>query len=391
MTGRRAIVGALGATQILAWGSSYYLLAVLATPIVADTGWPLAGVTGGLSLALVAAGLVSSLVGRAVLTHGGRRVLATSAALFGLGLATVGLAPNLAIFLTGWLIVGVGMGSGLYDAVFATLGDLYGRSARRAITAITLYGGFASTVCWPISAWLSESFGWRAACLVYAAAHLAASLPLILFAIPKGRGDAPMESAPITGEDVRTPRGAAIPALATALALSATVTSIVAVQLLILLQGAGASLAAAVALGMLIGPAQVGARFLELVVGARFHPLWSMLAAAVLIASGLLMMTTGLALTAPGLVIYAAGAGLWSIARGSVPLALFGGEGYARNMGTLVRPALIASASAPFLAGLLYETGGVDLTEAALSGLALVTVAVVGGVIAACPPRSRTT
>ena len=179
------MIAALGIIQILAWGSSYYLLAVLAGPIAADTGWPYAWVIGGVSLGLLVAGLVSLRVGRAIEEYGGRPVLAAGAVLLAAGLAMLAAAPSVPIYLGAWLVLGAGMGAGLYDAAFSTLGRLYGAEARSAITALTLWGGFASTVCWPLSAWLVETVGWRGACLAYAGLHLAVTLPLALFALPR--------------------------------------------------------------------------------------------------------------------------------------------------------------------------------------------------------------
>jgi MFS family permease len=166
---RGTIIAALGMTQIMAWGSSYYLPAVIAPAVVADTGWPLAWVVGGLSLGLFVGGLISPRVGSSIERHGGRNVLAFSAACIGIGQIGLAFAPSLAVYIVAWLVIGLGMGAGLYDAAFATLGRLYGHGARSAITTLTLFGGFASTVCWPLSAFLMGEIGWRGACLVYAA------------------------------------------------------------------------------------------------------------------------------------------------------------------------------------------------------------------------------
>ena len=145
MTQRRwPVIAALGVTQIFAWGSSYYLPAVLAAPIAADTGWSLTGVVGGLSLGLLTAGLVSPFVGWTIARRGGRPVLAVSACLLAAGLLTLALAHSLPIFLAAWIIIGLGMGAGLYDPAFATLGRLYGQGGRSAITTLTLFGGFRS-------------------------------------------------------------------------------------------------------------------------------------------------------------------------------------------------------------------------------------------------------
>ena len=175
---RRVVITALGAAQILAWGTSFYFPAVFAEPIVRDTGWSLGLVVGGTSLGLLVAGLISPQVGRIIDARGGRPVLLASSLFYAAGLAGVGLAPALPVYLLAWVLIGIGMGTGLYDAVFAALGRIYGSAARGPITNLTLFGGFASTICWPLSAFMIDHVGWRTACLIYAALHLAVSLPL---------------------------------------------------------------------------------------------------------------------------------------------------------------------------------------------------------------------
>jgi hypothetical protein len=268
------------------------------------------------------------------------------------------------------------MGAGLYDAAFATLGTLYGRDARSAITTLTLYGGFASTLCWPLSAFLVEQAGWRGACLAYAAIQVGLSLPVLLAAIPPG---APVTSATPAPASAAFEKSATSLAaiLALALTVSALVSSLVAVQLLTLLQATGATLAGAVSLGVLMGPAQVGARIVEMAFGARYHPLWTLFVGAVLMAFGLGLFAFGLPMAGVAIVVYGAGNGVWSIARGAVPLALFGPERYPALMGRLARPALLASAAAPFLGGVLFERGGVTLSLAVLCLLAAANIAVV--------------
>ena len=148
---RRLVVSALGVAQILAWGSSYYLPAVLAKPIATDTGWSLTWVVGGLSAGLLASGIVSSVTGGLIQRKGGRPVLMAGAVLLASGLTVMGLAPNLPVYFFAWVLMGIGMSASLYDAGFGTLGRLYGKNARSAITSLTLFGGFASTVCWPLN------------------------------------------------------------------------------------------------------------------------------------------------------------------------------------------------------------------------------------------------
>src|SRR4051794_33688464 len=165
--GRGLVITVLGVTQILAWGSTFYLPAVLASPIATETGWPLTWVVGGLSLGLLLAGLISPYVGLMIERHGGRPVLMASAVLFAVGQLGLGLAHSVTTYVAAWLVIGVGMGTGLFDAAFGTLGRLYGRDARLAITTLTLFGGLASTVCWPLSAFLVGKLGWRGTCFAY--------------------------------------------------------------------------------------------------------------------------------------------------------------------------------------------------------------------------------
>ena len=202
-------VAALGLTQIFAWGCSYYLPAVLATWVAVGTGWPLAWVVGGLSLGLVVAGLVSPTVGRLIQDYGGRWVLAISSVLLALGLVVVGLSQNLMTYLTGWTVIGLGMGAGLYDAAFATLGRIYREKARHAIGVLTLFAGFSSTICWPLTWWLVQMAGWRATCFIYAGLQLLMSLPIYLVFVPslhKGLAHSKSEIHSVTPSRTASPR-----------------------------------------------------------------------------------------------------------------------------------------------------------------------------------------
>jgi predicted MFS family arabinose efflux permease len=364
--GPRVVISALGMTQILAWGSSYYLPAVLAKPIAADTGWPLSLVAAGLSLGLLASGLASPRVGRAIDRFGGRPVLALSSALIAGGQILLALAYSPIVYFAAWLVMGVGMGAGLYDAAFSTLGRLYGDSARRAITSLTLWGGFASTVCWPLSAYLVETLGWRGACLVYAALQIGVSLPLHLTLIPWVRPAVADHGAMRPSGSVDHRRRSTLLLLGAVLVLTAVITSVISVHLLNILQGRGMDLAAAVALGVLIGPAQVASRVIEMTVGVRFHPIWTMIAAISLMGAGLLLLWLAVPFVAGVLVLYGLGNGIYSIARGTLPLALFGKDGYATLMGRLARPAQIASALSPSLGAFLLDAGGTALITTVL-------------------------
>jgi predicted MFS family arabinose efflux permease len=387
---RLAVISALGVVEILAWGSSFYLPAVLAGPIAADTGWPLAWVVGGLSIGLLVAAFASPRVGLTIHRRGGRPVLALAALLLAAGHVVIGLAPNLPVFLSGWLVIGLGMGCGLYDPAFATLGRLYGAEARPAITSLTLWGGFASTVCWPLSAFLVEHVGWRLACLAYAGLHVAVTLPLVLCMIPAApalAGDRDVgrrEDGPLTSRERQ-----AFLLMAGVLILGGTVMALVSVHLITLLQARGVALAAAVSYGALIGPAQVGARIVEMANKGRHHPLWTLITAMVLVAAGVGMLAAGLPPVGVALVLYGAGNGIYSIARGTVPLALFGAERYPVLVGRLARPGLIAQALAPSLGAVALTYGGPDAAYGLLVALALANVGLAGALWGMRPDAAK--
>ena len=384
------VVAALGIAQILGWGSSFYFPAVLAEPIVADTGWSLGWVIGGVSIGLLVAGLIAPRVGSIIERKGGRPVLAASSLLYAVGLAGIGLAPALPAYLMAWVVLGAGMGTGLYDAAFAALGKLYGKEARTPITNLTLFGGFASTVCWPLSAFLAESVGWRGTCFVYAALHLVVALPLQMAVMPKLSVLPPREAA--AGLAATEPRRAEAPLheyltfalLALVLTISAGIGSIVVVHLLIFLQASGASLAEAVTLGTLFGPAQVGARVIERIFGERYHPIWTLVAACALMASGLALLLAALPILSVAVVIYAAGYGIMWIARGTLPLALFGPARYASLMGRLALPSLIVQALAPSAGALVVEHSGALAAVTMLTGFAVANTVLVAVLWATC-------
>jgi MFS family permease len=373
----RLIIPALGITQILAWGSTFYLLAVLAAPIVKDTGWSYDWVVAGLSLGLAVAGLVSPRVGRAIKVSGGRPVLASGAAIIALGLLLIGSAQNLAWYLGGWLVVGAGMGAGLYDAAFSTLGTIYGKDSRNPISQVTLFVGFAGTVCWPLSSLLVEHLGWRGACFVYAAIQAGLSLPAYLMVLPR---TAPVAAATESEGSSQTSMSLArdeVPpfiVLAAIVTIAAAILAMMGTHLLQLLQAKGMTLSTAVMLGMLIGPSAVGARMIETTLGRYYHPIWTMTASALLTAAGALLLLGYFPFAALAIILYASGNGIGSIARGTLPLALFGAARYPVLMGRLALPLLIAMSIAPYVGALALEAGGPNSTIAIIAALAVTNV-----------------
>lgn len=368
------VISGLGIGQILAWGSSFYLPAVLAGPVVADTGWPLTAVVAGLSLGLVIGGLVSPRLGRVIQQRGGRPVLLAGAGGIALGLAVLALAPNLAVFLGGWVIMGFGMAAGLYDAAFATLGRLYGLRARGLITALTLFGGFASTICWPLAAYAETRLGWRGTCLAFAGAQILLVMPLYLAVLPRE----PAAPAAVRPDPAAPVTAAVDPRLmiltGVVITLTAAVTAVISVHIVALLGVREISATAAVALGALIGPSQVAARVVEFGLGRNRHPIWTMVASGALIAIGLCGLLAPLVPVALALVLYGCGLGIFSIARGTLPLALFGAETYAVVMGRLARPMMLASALSPTVAAAGLQALGAPAILAVLAAASGATV-----------------
>ena len=376
---------AVGFTQIFAWGATYYLLTVLAEPIAADTSWPKVWVIGGYSISLLVAGLISPYVGSAIQHHGGRLVLAASSAILALGLGGLAISSNLTVYLISWIILGLGMGSGLYDAAFAMLGRAYGSAARYSITAITLIAGFSSTICWPLSVYLLEQWGWRGVCLFYSTLHLLVCLPIHLALTPTGTLNlsGAKEAETAARPDVRIKLDLYL--LALALTTISVISAIVSVYLIVLLEASGEARETAVALAALLGPSQVVARLAEMLFGRYYQPIWTLVVATGLMAAGLGLLAVNMFPLGIGVVFYGGGIGIAWVARGTLPLALFGPEEYAALMGRLAFPSLLAQAASPSLGALLLDAYGARATLIALFTLAILTVAAAVRLKAATP------
>ena len=347
------LVLTLGVAQVLAWGSTYYLLAILAEPISAELGVRTPWVFGALSAGLVLAAFLGPTAGRLIDTGGGRSVLAASSLVFAGGLGLLGAADGLPLVFVAWLVLGAGMAMGLYEAAFSTLAAHLGSEARNSITGITLIAGFASTLCWPITALLDAELGWRATCFAWSAAHLAIGWPLNRFVIPARPAHRAARAAAAPAPFRFDPRMALL-----AFVFSATwfISTSLAAHLPRLLQLAGLSAVAAIAFAGLVGPAQVGARLLEFTFLRRRHPLVSARMASLahpIGAAGLL------AVGAPAAPVFAilhgAGNGVMTIASGTLPLAIFGSAGYGFRQGVIMVPARFCQALAPLAFAFLLE------------------------------------
>ena len=356
---RAVVVAALGVAQTLAWGSSYYLPAILADPIADGLGVSRAMVFGIFSGSLLLSAVLGPAVGRAIDNRGGRGVLALSNLVLAAGLVLLAVAQGIVGLAVSWAVLGVGMALGLYDSAFATLSGLYGRAARGPITGITLIAGFASTIGWPLSAFLDASVGWRGACLVWAALNLLVGLPLNRLLIP--RAPPPSRIAETQAGATPTPRGAMV-ILAFVFAATWFVTGAMAAHLPRLLEIAGASSTAAIAAAALVGPAQVGARLVEFGALRWVHPLVSARIATVLHPIGALTLAAfGPAAITAFALFHGAGNGMLTIAKGTLPLAIFGPVGYGLRSGVLAAPARATQAAAPLVFGILMEQLGVGV------------------------------
>lgn len=353
---RWPIVAGLGASQTLAWASSYYLIAILAPAMARDTNSSATAVFGVFSAALLISAFIGPQVGRTIDRFGGREVLAVSNLVFAAGLGLLAFASSFLVLALGWLVIGVGMGLGLYDSAFAALGRIYGPAARSSITGITLIAGFASTVGWPLTAWGEATLGWRGACLAWAIAHLVLGLPLNLLLLPQLRGGV-SKIAEVVKSHVEMDRTMWL--LGFAFAAGWMVSTAMAAHLPRLLEAAGASTAEAIAAAALVGPAQVAARVLEAGFLSRYHPLVSARLSTLTHPIGAsLLLLGGSWLAMPFTLLHGAGNGILTIARGTVPLALFGPENYGYRLGLMGAPARILQAGAPLAFGLLIDRFG---------------------------------
>ena len=365
------IIIALGTTQTLAWASSYYLPAILADAIGRDLGVSSIWVFSAFSASLVLSALLGPRIGRQIDLVGGRSVLSLSNLVLAAGLVLLGFATSIPLLVAAWLLLGIGMGAGLYDAAFAALGRIYGHAARGSITGITLIAGFASTVGWPLSAWGLETIGWRDTCFAWAAAHILIGLPINWWMLPKVAGAKAVVEAAVKPH---IPLDRTMILLAFVFAAAWTVTGAMAAHFPRILEAAGATPVQAIAAGALIGPAQVVARIFEAGFLKRYHPLLSARLACLTHPIGaVILAVAGGGAASVFALFHGAGNGVLTIARGTLPLAIFGPQNYGYRLGIIGAPARMAQAAAPLLFGLLLDSMGsrVLIVSSALSLAAL--------------------
>lgn len=382
MTPRR-LVWLLGASQLLCWGVSFYLVGVLGERIALDLGWSREVVYGGFSVGLLVMGLASPWVGAAIERHGGRAVMSTGSVGLALCCLILASAESLWVYLGGWALMGLAMRCTLYDAAFASTARILGAKASRPIAQITLLGGLASTVLWPIGNALAEAFGWRGALVAYAA--IALSTLALHLAIPTTRaedgGQARSREAPPPLADAPRDRRIAGGLYALSVMMAAFLNSAMSAHMIGLLTGLGLTLSVAVWASTLRGIGQTSARMVEVLFGARLHPITLNFGAtfAMPVCFGVAYFSGAFPPAAIAFAfLYGASNGLQTITRGTLPLALFDPRVYGSLSGKLLAPSWILSAAAPLSYAFVIERFGAEgglLLSQAVAALAFASAA----------------
>ena len=369
----------LSFTEILSWGILIYPPVLTVPHIAADHGWSLAFCMGGLSIGLIVSGILSPTACGLIDRHGGNSVMSLGAIAGAVGLVGIAFADRQPVYLACWLLVGAGMSSTLYDPAFTTLTRIFGASARRQITFVTFAGGFASTVGWPATHFLIEYFGWRGAYLTFAAVLILVVAPLHAFALPRAVFTAPApvttSTAPVE-QNYLLPRGTPFLLLTAGFALHAFLLSGVTSNLLAVLERGGIAAGTVVAIGALFGPAQVLARLADFTFAGQTSPLWVARAAVTTIVIAFTMLAIlGISPVVAAIfaIMFGAANGVMTIARGALPLVLFGPVGYGRVIGRVARPALFLQALAPFAVASAVEN---------LSNRTVLEIAAIGSLVA---------
>ena len=360
ISGPWRVVPVLGVTQILSWGTIFYTPVLIVPLIAADRGWSISFAMGGFSVGLLVAGLVAPYVGRSIDRYGGHVVMTIGSLIGALGLFLIVYARTPLTYYAVWMVLGVAMAANLYDAAFATLGRIFGLGARRPITALTLAGGFASTVSWPVTHLLLERVGWTGTYFAYAALLALIAAPLHALGLPRNRFETEVDVPEGQKEATKIlpSRGWPFVLVASAFACYAFVPSGLSAHLLAIFARAGIDAGTVVWIGALFGPAQVGARLVEFTFGRNLYPLWVVrFALSTLLCAFVMLALVGVSPgTAAAFALMFGGAnGLVTITRGAVPLALFGASGYGRLIGRLAGPFLLMQSAAPLVMAFVVE------------------------------------
>jgi len=388
------IVSALGLTQVIGYGTLYYSFSILAPGMADDLGLSLAEVFGVFSVSLFIGGLSATHIGKQMDRIGAATIMTIGSALAAFTLALCAWSPSVAIFAIAIILLEISSGMVQYQAAFAALVESDPHTASRSITYLTLIGGFASTIFWPISASLTGYLSWREIYLVFAALNLFLCMPLHFWIRSLGKkvGEAtirPRET--VIGAIPPHARRRAMVIVSFAFALLGFTLAAILAHMVPMLGSIGLG-ATAVVIGSLFGPAQVLSRLINMVFGKNLSPPGLAVLSAVLIVFGLLILL----MTAnwlPGAIAFAIclglGSGINSIAQGSLPLYLFGSDGYGAITGKMAAARLAVGAGAPFVFAAAMENIG--LSFALVANACLGTISIAAFVAVATSARSRIT
>lgn len=372
---RIGLILALGVTQVAGYGALYYAFAVLAPGMTKSFGWAPEWTYGGFAIGLLAGGLAAPIAGRLIDQYGTRRMMSIGSVLASLSLFALSKAEGLVSYYTAMIALEVVSTLVLYDAAFTALTQANSAGARRAISKLTLIGGFASTLFWPLTTALLAQVDWRAIYQIYAVGYLVLALPLHALLLPRGpsiRAAKPSQSAEATNANgylAGAARQRAFVLLAIAFSLQGFVVSAMSVHMLTLLQGFGFSAALAVTLGAMVGPSQVTGRLIEMLFGTNVLPVTTAWVSGALMPLGFVLLGLGgstAALAGLFAIAYGVSMGLSSIVRGTVPLQLFGPAGYGAMLGQLSAPGLVIRAAAPLAFAVMMERAGLSASTAVL-------------------------
>jgi MFS family permease len=376
-------VNALGITQITAWGTSYYCLGVLAKPIVAETGWPMTTVFLGFSVALLVMGLISTSVGRLIDRFGARAVMAVGTIIVSAGLVALSQVNDPTNYLAVWAVLGVGMRCCLYDAAFAALVQVTPTRGRTAISYLTLYGAYASTVFWVVGHYLNEAFGWRGTLIIFAAINFVVCLPLNWIGL--ARREPSERTAIAAATPTLSPDGpqlegrkrlVGIVLFALIMSLNGFVFGVVSLQLVPLLEAAGLAGAIAVWVASLKGHGQFAGRLVEIFFGRNLKAMTIARIAIAVVPASLVVLFFARGEVwqlAAFTLLLGASQGIITIVRGAVPLALFGAQGYGAVLGLIATPILLVNAFAPTIFALVVDQFGWQISMYALFACSVIT------------------
>ncbi|HJV50034.1 MAG TPA: MFS transporter [Noviherbaspirillum sp.] len=385
------VVRLLAVTQIVSWGSLYYAFAIVAHDIQREFGWSTQVVFGAYSWSLLAAGLASTPVGMLIDRIGGRAVMSCGSLLAGAGMIALAFAHSVALYFAAWSMIGVAMAMVLYEAAFATINREFLLQARKGISVLTLFGGLASTVFWPLTLKLNGVLGWRDTFLIYGALHLALCAPLHALLVAGRRRRAPQTGTQGQARDYTLREALRDPVfwkLAFAFATNMFIFSALSVHLIPLLQRFGHPAATAVTVAALIGPMQVAGRIGEMAFAHRVPPqaIGRLTFACLPVALLALLLFGEYRFAIAGFcMLYGLGNGILTIVRGTVPQSLFGRENYGAISGALAGPSLLAKAAGPLAMAAFVE--GTPSPHWMLGILLLVALASLACFIAAVRAR----